>query len=173
MSDEKNLSAKQALPQTKTRIFGPKPDCRWAFCIKEKTPERAEAVVRSVGLATKKLGFSKTKRLKTPEDFRAVFNQPFPLRLKSHYFTILARPNQRENARLGVIVAKRVIKKATGRNLVRRLVKESFRLHQSTLVGLDIVVMLRGNLLEQQSHSFLFNGLSKQWKELVGLWKKR
>jgi len=50
--------------------------------------------------------------------------------------------NDENNARLGVTLAKRFIKKATHRNKIRRQIKESFRL-QANLKNLDIVVQTR------------------------------
>jgi len=44
---------------------------------------------------------------------------------------------------LGIIIAKHHLKRAVDRNLMRRLVRESFRQHKETLKGLDIIVLLR------------------------------
>lgn len=119
-------------------------------------------------MITKKFGFSKSKRLKKPADFRAVFNQP--IRSRSSYFTVLARPNDGEVARLGVMVAKRWVKRAVQRNNIRRVVRESFRIHQQQLIGLDIIVMVRVNPGEQPNTK-LDRCIQQQWQELITLWK--
>lgn len=45
------------------------------------------------------------------------------------------------HARLGVSVSRRVSLKAVERNRIKRQVRESFRLYQSTLRGIDVVVV--------------------------------
>lgn len=124
---------------------------------------------KEVGGYGKEFGYSKAKRLTKPEEFRAVFNQA--LCSKSACFTILARPNDSEVARLGVMVAKRFIKSAVQRNRIRRIIRESFRHHQQLLLGLDLIVMARNNLSSQQNAK-LFISLERQWKDLIGLRKK-
>ncbi len=71
-----------------------------------------------------------------------------------------------KGARLGVIVAKRVMKRAVDRNRVRRLIRESFRHHQQSLSGLDIVVLVRCNCSDKPS-GVLLNCLKKQWQGLT------
>jgi len=55
--------------------------------------------------------------------------------------TVLARANGLPHARLGLAVARRRIARAAARNTFKRVVRESFRLHQAELVGIDIVVL--------------------------------
>lgn len=117
------------------------------------------------------LKFSKTSRLNIPPDFQAVFAQPQPLRSRSVYFTILARPNPEKPARLGIIVAKRIIRRAVRRNAARRLIRESFRMNQGQLLGLDIVVLVK-SILPQQENRVFYNCLKTQWQELIGQWHK-
>lgn len=51
-------------------------------------------------------------------------------------------PRSGGGARLGVIVAKRLIKTAVGRNLVKRVARESFRLQRPSLPSCDIILRL-------------------------------
>ncbi len=83
----------------------------------------------------------------------------------------MARPNDREYARLGVIVAKRMIRRAVHRNVIRRLIRESFRLNQGLIAGLDVVVLIRCSLSRKQKQA-LKECLKQQWHELVGQWEK-
>lgn len=115
-------------------------------------------------MTRQKLTFSKANRLQTPADFQAVFSQP--LRARSVYFTALARPQDREDARLGVIVAKRIIRKAVRRNKIRRMIRESFRLNQALLAHLDIVVLVRC-VLPKQPTVFFYECLQEQWESLA------
>lgn len=52
-------------------------------------------------------------------------------------------PNQLAHPRLGLIVAGKVVRRAVGRNRVKRLLREVFRARQQELAGLDLVVRLR------------------------------
>lgn len=54
---------------------------------------------------------------------------------------MLYRPQQQARARLGLAISKKHCRKATDRNRLKRVVRESFRLHKNELSGLDIVVM--------------------------------
>lgn len=109
--------------------------------------------------------FERSKRLRTKADFQAVFSQP--IKSASPYFTVLARPNDRNMARLGIIVAKRVLKRAVDRSRARRLIREAFRSEQDELAGLDVVVLVRA-AFDEKKHP-----LRKQWKEVREQWAKR
>ncbi len=49
-------------------------------------------------------------------------------------------PNELGRARLGVVVAKKIEKRAVGRNRIKRLVRETFRLRAERLIGVDLIV---------------------------------
>jgi ribonuclease P protein component len=49
-------------------------------------------------------------------------------------------------ARLGIIVAKRVARRAVDRSLLKRLVRETFRRQQQELAGFDVLVRPRRTL---------------------------
>ena len=54
----------------------------------------------------------------------------------------MARPNTLGHARLGMVIAKRLLSRAVDRNRVRRCVRETFRLQQQDLPACDFVVRL-------------------------------
>ncbi len=83
--------------------------------------------------------FSRASRLLDATDYDRVFRRA--RRSKDRYFTVLFGRAGRSEARLGLAIAKKHCKLATGRNRIKRLVRESFRQHQPALHGLDIVVM--------------------------------
>ncbi len=108
-------------------------------------------------------GFSKKKRLLNKADYKAVFDCARVQ--KSAFFTMLARPNAQPLARLGVIVAKRLLKRAVDRHRIQRMIRESFRHNQALLVGLDVIVLLRSDCRNQTAQG-LRDCLEKQWQDL-------
>lgn len=92
-------------------------------------------------------------RLRKADEFRAVLRnkvvfESFSLRLHVKPITI-------DYARIGLIVAKRIERKAVRRNRIKRLVREAFRKHQQVLKGLDCVVQLRYPI-DQTSSSHIY-----------------
>lgn len=75
-----------------------------------------------------------------------------------------------DKARLGLVVAKRVIRQAVHRNRIKRVIRESFRVHQHLLVGLDLVVLVRSELSEQ--NQVYDKCLKQQWKNLISQFEK-
>lgn len=59
---------------------------------------------------------------------------------------MLHRPNSAATARLGVVIAKKLVRSAVNRNLVRRIVRESFRLSRAKLPQRDIVVRVSARM---------------------------
>ena len=55
---------------------------------------------------------------------------------------LLAVPNRMHGARLGLVVPKRVLKRAVDRNRAKRQIRESFRLARPGLPAWDIVVVV-------------------------------
>lgn len=94
-----------------------------------------------------------------------------PIRSSSRCLTVLARPNGTELARVGIIVAKRYVKKAVLRHRIKRLIRESFRHHKNQLSGLDVVVLLRVVFKKPEQTQSLKTMLEKNWQELVSIWK--
>ncbi len=56
------------------------------------------------------------------------------------HFVLYARANQLSQARLGVVVAKRLAPRAVTRNMIKRLCRENFRL--AGLSAIDCIVRL-------------------------------
>ncbi len=107
--------------------------------------------------------FSRAQRLLNPSDFKYVFDRP--VKVSNAYLTILARKNDRPQARLGLAVPKRQIKTAVARNRIKRLIRESFRHHQTELAGLDIVVLVRSGA-SRVENAVLTSDLNRQWDKL-------
>lgn len=110
-----------------------------------------------------KFAFSRELRLLTPGHFNFVFQQPH--RAGSPHLTILARDNSLDCPRLGQAVPKKQIKLAVDRNRFKRLIRESFRLHQHQLPAKDFVVIAKKSANEL-SNQELRELLDKLWLRL-------
>jgi ribonuclease P protein component len=115
-------------------------------------------------LASPSYGFPRTRRLSSAADFQRVFEQP--CKSADQYLTVLARTNGRDYPRLGLAIARRQIRNAADRNRIKRIIRESFRLRQSLLGGIDFVVMARSAAI-QADHETLRRSLHKHWENLV------
>lgn len=92
-------------------------------------------------MSTPRFQFPARLRLGHDREFQAVFDAR--VRKAVHPIVVYARPNGLSHSRLGLSVSRRV-NAATGRNRIKRLVREAFRLMQHDLPGTyDLVVVAR------------------------------
>ena len=80
-------------------------------------------------------------RLRHKRDFDAVYARG--RRMADGFFTMTIRANKAGAPRLGLAVAIKVAGSAVARNRLRRLIRESFRLHQHELPAVDLAVSAR------------------------------
>jgi len=78
---------------------------------------------------------------------------------------VTATQNDTGAARLGMAVAVRTAGNAVGRNRLRRIIRESFRVHQHELPALDLVVSARPAARAAASAA-LHASLAALWKRL-------
>ncbi|MDK1023427.1 MAG: ribonuclease P protein component [Gammaproteobacteria bacterium] len=109
--------------------------------------------------------FPITLRLTKSAQYQAVFNQRH-YRIPMGSLLLLARQNQMDRPRIGLILSKRVIPLAVQRNRVKRLLRESFRRHQQDVAGLDIIILARRGLGDLDNKVIL-NDATVLWKKLV------
>ena len=107
--------------------------------------------------------FPRSARLTSPEDFKTVFRKAKKLNFKE--FTVYVLENNRIESRLGLAISKKSVKKAVSRNLIKRIIRDSFRLRRNKLKGWDIVFVSRFAVM-QLSKSELEVLTSKVWKRL-------
>lgn len=86
--------------------------------------------------------FRRAQRLRRPAQFRDVYARG--RRIGNEMFAANVLANGTDSARLGLSIAVRALGGAVRRNRVRRLIRESFRLHRRALPALDIIVSARG-----------------------------
>ncbi|WP_029132186.1 ribonuclease P protein component [Sedimenticola selenatireducens] len=112
----------------------------------------------------RKASFGRDLRLLKPAEFQRVFQNS--RRSSDRCFTVLFLANGKMNARLGTAVAKKILKRAVDRNRVKRLIRESFRLKQHDLAGLDLVVMCARGIDLSNIHQ-LRDSLDRHWTKAV------
>ena len=78
-------------------------------------------------------------------------------------FTVLYKNNDEQEARLGLAISKKNCRSAVARNRLKRLVRESFRIHRADLQGLDVVVMNQP-AAARASNKALFDSLQQHWQ---------
>lgn len=112
-------------------------------------------------------GFPRHVRLTRPAEFQRVFQHG--RRCYEGGLTARAALNEAGYPRLGMAIAKKALRRAHDRNRIRRLVRESFRLHQVSLPAVDIVIMCRSDVLNM-SNAELFQQLEGLWLRLHKLY---
>jgi ribonuclease P protein component len=95
--------------------------------------------------------------MRETDDFSSVFR--FRCSYRGAALDVLAARNGLDIPRLGMIVPKKVIHNAVGRNRVKRLLREWFRLGQADLAGLDVIARLKTGGNEPMLKSDFLTGL--------------
>ncbi len=108
--------------------------------------------------------YSHKERLHSPNQFKSVFNKA--KKFRSETFTMLFRKNECDYPRLGIIVAKRKAKRAVDRNLIKRIIRESFRLNKSKIPANDYIVLLSKPIDDVSRNNFR-EQLNTLWNEVA------
>lgn len=108
--------------------------------------------------------FGREKRLLTPRQFKAVFDSPSG-KVPGRNVLLLARENDLQHPRLGLVIGKKSVKLSVERNRIKRQIRETFRHHQSDLVGWDIVIIARKGLADLDNPE-LAKQFAKLWRRL-------
>ena len=111
--------------------------------------------------------FPRHVRLTRGVEFQRVFQAG--KRIHSQGLNARFASNAVGTPRLGMAIAKKAVRRAHERNRIRRLVRESFRHHQTTLPAVDIVVMCRHEV-QTMSNAEIFCQLEGLWLRLHKLY---
>ena len=106
--------------------------------------------------------FNRRSRLADKASYSRVFAQAD--RSRDKMFTVLYRPNGTSQARLGLAISKKNCRLATGRNRIKRIVRESFRHQLGDMPGLDFVV-LNQVAATRANNQALHDSLDAHWKK--------
>ena len=100
-------------------------------------------------------------------NFDLVFSSPTTSEDK--FFTVFYTPNKTPTSRIGVSVAKRVVNKATKRNRLKRLIKNSFLSSFKCESGTYVVVRVKHQASRAANDKILLESLVNHWQKIVCL----
>ncbi|MDN3397790.1 ribonuclease P protein component [Psychrobacter sp. APC 3426] len=107
--------------------------------------------------------FTKEQRLLTPAAFREVFDAP-ERKLHQGHLMAFVRSNAHNQARVGMAITKRKVPTAVMRNLIKRQIREQFRVKANVLENKDIVFIVKKSIKDLNS---------KELKnEIINIFKK-
>lgn len=86
--------------------------------------------------------FARCHRLTRTDEFSSVFGFRRAIRGKLLTVHYQPRPDGGNEARLGLVIAKKFLRRAVDRNQVKRIVREQFRCLRGDLPAVDIVARL-------------------------------
>lgn len=113
--------------------------------------------------------FGRAMRMNSPRDFSRVFRQA--KRAGGGGLTILTVENTVGHPRLGLAIAKKHLKFAHQRNRLKRIIRESFRQHQTDFANIDIVVLSRPDVKQRESAQ-IWAALEQHWLTVIAQWQK-
>ncbi len=79
---------------------------------------------------------------------------------------MLAVSNHLGHPRLGMAISKKNVKRAVKRNLIKRQLRESFRLHQAIIGDFDVVVLAKPGSDRLPRHE-LRNEIDGCWRKIA------
>ena len=110
------------------------------------------------------LKLPQSMRITKAREYARIFKQGTHTHGK--FWQIISTSSDNENSTLGLAVSKKIHKRAAERNLLKRLARETFRLDQDNLKGVDLVVMTKnytkvGNCMLTADLQSLFSKVSQ------------
>lgn len=109
-------------------------------------------------------GFDKSLRLLNAGDYQAVFDQS-RLKVSTAELLFLAHSNGLDHPRLGLVIAKKNVRLAVQRNRIKRIVRETFRMQQEHLTGIDVIVLARRGA-DKLDNQTLHSTCKQLWQQL-------
>jgi len=112
------------------------------------------------------LRFTKKAKLIKTDEFSSVFN--FRKRISARFLAVHYQPNDIGHARLGLVVGKKVAKRAVDRNYMRRVLRELFRIQQHEINHVDLVVRVQKKFEKED-----FLQIKQEFESLVDKMNRR
>ena len=98
-------------------------------------------------------------------NFDRVFSSPTISEDK--FFAVFYMPNKAPRSRVGVAAAKRIVNKATKRNKLKRLIKNSFLSDLRCERGFDVVVRIKHQASKVADDKILLQSLTNHWQKIM------
>ncbi|MDE4455828.1 ribonuclease P protein component [Psychrobacter sp. DAB_AL62B] len=114
--------------------------------------------------ATPTYRFTKEQRLLTPAAFREVFDAPERKFHQSHLMAFV-RTNTHDKPRVGMAITKRKVPTAVARNLIKRQIREQFRVKAISLENKDIVFIVKSSI-KDMTNKELKNEINNIFKKI-------
>lgn len=108
--------------------------------------------------------FTKSQRLLSSTEFKAVFDAPERKLHQSHLMAFI-RPNDAQMPRIGMAITKRRVPTAVARNRLKRQIREQFRLQAYQLNNRDIVFIVK-NSISDLDNKELKNQINNIFKKI-------
>jgi ribonuclease P protein component len=108
--------------------------------------------------------FRPEQRIRNSAGFQAVFDSS-QCKVAMPQYLVLIRANTQAKARIGFVIARKKVRFAVERNRIKRVVRNSFRLHQYDLPAVDVVFIARQGL-DDLANVDLGKALEKTWQQL-------
>ena len=89
---------------------------------------------------SEKHSFTSEQRIRKQCEIQQIFR--LRRRITGIFFSIQSRLNNFNYPRLAIIVSKKNIRLAVQRNRIKRYIREYFRLHQTAVAGIDMIVVV-------------------------------
>jgi len=106
-------------------------------------------------------GLPKQARLLSKADYNSVFSKS--VKVSNALFLILIHKTSKIQPRLGLVISKKVDKRAVQRNRIKRITRESFR-NYTFESNCDFVILARP-IVAKLSNKEVFNALNKLWAQ--------
>ncbi len=101
--------------------------------------------------------------MRSKAEFQAAYEHG--RRFGNGFFGVTAIPNDKGGPRLGLAVAVKTAGGGVQRNRIRRMIRESFRLHQHELPSVDLIVSIRDRTRTAPREE-LRTGLAALWQKV-------
>jgi ribonuclease P protein component len=109
--------------------------------------------------------YPRAYRLLTAAQYQRVFRR-CEHQASDALISVLAVANGLDHPRLGTAVSVKAAGSAVKRNRIKRLIRESFRLHQAMLRGQDLVVLVRP-AISARSNQEIIGTLDNHWRTIA------
>jgi ribonuclease P protein component len=164
---EENFSTQQPEAQAHPRVSCPdayqeRSSCHQGTASQGSRPPVCLTIFTLVDAAAR---YPRGHRLLTAAQYQRVFKR-CEHKAKDRLISVLAVANQLDYPRLGMVVSVKAAGNAVKRNRIKRLIRESFRLHQALLDGLDLVVLVRPGI-SSRSNQQIVSTLETHWRTIA------